>query len=492
METPDFTITRFNQGETYRSRTVEALRKLKGVRRRGLELDTVLREAVCGRISEDAGPTGFRLRYYLRLMSGLLHLVSRNRILSDLASRPTLTVDSDRQIIDGSHVWVLVTSSRKAVDAQLSNAVGGSDYAALRVDPPRRARRIPSGPRVLQYAGILRRCFVPFRSINPLLPNHDLAMEAMWSGDMAEQARELFDRHRPKALFIHRDFRSICSVLIQVGRERGIPTYTTQHSVTPQFAGSNYRVGNVDFENSHSDTFVCWGEFNRCQRERFLERTGQRMRLLVHCRPTSPEDRQLSVDKSSGERIAIRELIVSLMGLRHEEDNRALLDMVFGFVESRPYTVTIRLHPSLSREKYSAYIEDLSDRHGVRMEITDGKSTPRSTYTEHSLGITGLTSTYYEDMFFGVPVVFYDHGIQLEEELPRVLSGVTSSEELGKQVGMIEAMTRREWYQRADPVSHHVYSRACMDFEPRESMVDFISADVDSISKTPATASPAH
>ena len=309
--------------------------------------------------------------------------------------------------------------------------------------------------------------------------NHNLVVEAIRAADVSDQVRGVISQHRPKAILIYRDFPSTSNAIVQVAQANYIPVYTTQHSVTPEFTGKNYRAGNLEIENSFSETLVCWGEFTRSQRARYLEKEGRSTRLLVYCRPTSPEERQLSIDKSSLEKIKIDELIVSLMGLRHEEDNAALLRLVFEFASDKPCQVKIRPHPALSNEKYLAYIDHLKETCRVDAVLTDSRATVQSSYTERSLGITGLTSTYYDNLLFGIPVVFFDYNIQLVEALPRVLPGVTSSEELLQQVNLIESLTWSDWYQRADAVCKSVYGRKCMDFESPQSMLDFVRADAE-------------
>jgi sialic acid synthase SpsE len=52
--------------------------------------------------------------------------------------------------------------------------------------------------------------------------------------------------------------------------------------------------------------------------------------------------------------------------------------------------------------------------------------------------------------------------------------------ETGKPVYMSSGMCTPAWYDEADPVCTAVYNRECLDFEPKESSVEFINRDLDS------------
>jgi sialic acid synthase SpsE len=52
--------------------------------------------------------------------------------------------------------------------------------------------------------------------------------------------------------------------------------------------------------------------------------------------------------------------------------------------------------------------------------------------------------------------------------------------ETGKPVYMSSGMCTPEEFEEADPVCTAVYNRECLDFEPKESFVEFINRDLDS------------
>ena len=215
-----------------------------------------------------------------------------------------------------------------------------------------------------------------------------------------------------------------------------------------------------------------------------FRKNGVDRRLLVHSRPTSTGEQQLWIDKASRQKVRPVRLIVSLMGLRHEEENLAVVRAALDVAGRRGYGVTVRPHPALDRGKYQGFLGRLSAVDGVPVELTDSRTSVQSQYSEHSLGVTGLTSTYYENLFFGVPVVFYDCGIELEEQLPRVLPGVDGADTLDQQVASIESMTWAEWYTAADPVCQSVYNRKCMEFGTGDSMIEFLLRDADRLAAT--------
>ena len=467
---------RFNEGPAYASRRSDAMERLAGGRHKGLALDGVLSYAVTSAITDDVGEPRRWPAHIAGILKGFLSDVRRNRILPDVARQPTLRL---REVDGGGtdhQVWVLTDTSRATVDAQLSRVIGNAPHAELEVGAPRRVRARSIPGRFLMYTRLFMRCAQPFRT-DSFSRNHALARTALWAGDTAEQARALFRESRPAALFIYRDFTTEGNVLVQVAKERGIPTYTTQHAIHPEFRGPNERVGNIVFENTWSDTYVCWGEFSRRQMEARSASDASSRRLLVHTRPTSPEEQQLALAKDSGRLIQVEELIVSLMGLRQEAENLAVARATFEVARRRSYRVTVRPHPSLDQAKYGALVDRLATAYGVQATLNDSRASTQAAYSEHSLGVTGLTSTYYENLLFGVPVVFYDDGLQLVKSVPRVLPGVRSADEMEEQIRSIEAMSWAEWYALADPVCELVYSRPCLDFTERESMVELVRAD---------------
>lgn len=471
-------LTRFNQGEAYRTRKEAGLARLKGARCGSLDLEQVLQSNLCSHISADAGGTASWPQFAAQTSVGFLAHLRHNKIIGDLLKRPEVALSLQGCASPDDQVWVLLDSSRRTVESQLANIIGATPYVGLGVRQPARSAGISLLPRLRQYLWLHWRCSQRFNS-SPFSRNHSLAMEAIWASNLADQMRGLLSSHRPRALFAYRDFVGTANTLVQVVQAYGIPTYSTQHSILPEFTGRNYRVGNVDFENSRSENFVCWGEFTRRQFKESLAKMKQQRRLMVFRRPTSAEEKQLSNDKCSQEKISPKELLVSLMGTRHEGENAALLQTVFKFAGGKQYQVTVRPHPSLSEDKYRRYIDFLKSKFPVQAQVTDAKSTTQSRYSVHSLGITGLTSTYYENLFFGIPVIFVDGRLDLVEPLPRVLPGVTSVEELKAQVEQVGSLTWSEWYQMADPVCRSVYGADCLDFDAPQSMLDFVRADAE-------------
>lgn len=473
----DISITPFNQGETYRTRRDASLEKLRDAEHNGLKLYTVLYESVCSCVSEDVGKPVSGPRFLFRFVKGIPGYLLHNKLFGDLGRKATLGIGLHSCSSADDQIWVLITDSRRAVvESQLKSIVKDSPYVSLELDMSQRLKGLQYLRRVVQYIKLFRKCFQRFSS-SPFGLNHSLAMGAIWASDVADQARELFSRQKPRALFMYQDFTGISNALIQVARDHDIPTYSTSHAIHPEFTGKNERLGNAVFENSFSDVYVCWGKHADWQMSKYLEKTRRQRRLLLHSRPTSPAEKQFDMDKSSREKINTNELIVSLMGRRHEADNGALLHLVTEFVKNKPYHVTVRPHPTLRREKYQAYLDYIKEKYFIEAELSDSRTSVQSNYTDRSLGITGLTSTYYENLFFGIPVVFFDFAIELVEELPRVLPAVTSPEDLAQQVDLIESLTWHDWYQKADPVCEAVYNRSCLDFEDRESMIELVRED---------------
>lgn len=472
----EFAVTPFVQGEIYASRKAEILARLKCVRFKGLGLDTALHESVSTLVSRDVGERGSRPRWLVNAVRNALGFIAHDVMLRDLVRRPTLTIALHGCDSSDGQVWVLTDKSRKTVEDQLANVIGASPYAALELDMGARVSLSSLPRRILTYLRLYRKTFQRFVT-HPFTKNHVLARNAIWAGDVADQARELFARHRPLALFFYRDLATVPNALMQTARACGIPTYSTQHAVHPRFAGRDTRVGNIVFENSGSDTYICWGEFSRTQMRRYFRQSGTERRLLIDGRPTSPGEQQLRIDKASRQKVRSDRLIVSLMGLRHEEENLAVVQAAMEVARRRGYRITVRPHPALDRGKYQTLVDSLAAVDAVEAELTDSRTSVQSEYSTHSLGVTGLTSTYYENLFFGIPVVFYDCGIELEEELPRVLPGVYGADALDEQITSIQSMTWAEWYAAADPVCERVYNRKCMEFGPRESMIELVRRD---------------
>ena len=479
MERPEFTVTPFVEGDEFRRRKEDCMGRLAGAEYKGLKLDRALASSIYGWISEDAGGAVRGPRHWFRFIKGLLAQIRSNLLLGDLRKRPIVGISLHRCADASGAPWVAAERSRKTVDFQLTKIIGDCPHASLDIEPPQKFTTFPPLSRIADYVRLYRTCSFRFSAF-PFHANHNLAMQAIWQGDIAEQARTLLSKHRPSAILAHREFTGFSNTIIQVARAHDVPTYATQHAIHEEFTGRSDRPSSVWLDYWSSDTYVCWGEFNQRQLASYHLRHAEKRRLLVHCRPTFPSEKQISIDKTSRENIKIDEIIVSLMGTRHERANLDMLDLVFATTQDNPRRIIVRPHPTLSRGKYLRYVDYQKTKYNVEAELTDSRATVQSTYTERSLGVTGLTSTYYENLFFGVPVVFVDAKVELVEPLPRVLPGVTSLEELKEQIRLIESMSWADWYERADPVCSYVYNRECLDFGPRESILDLVRADAES------------
>jgi len=430
------------------------------------------------------------LGFALRFLKGIATYLLTGILFTDLTRMPSLSLSQHRCESPHGQVWVLMDHSRGTVETQLTSIIGGSPYIALEYDLRGKPAGLRFFRRLLRYVGLFAKCFVPFAG-NPFGSVHKLAVRALAMAEIAAEARRLIAGARPAAVFAYRDFPSISNTLIQAARKAGVPTYSTQHAIHPQFSGDYRRVGNCVFENSCAGVYVTWGEFSRRQMADYDRRSYRERRLLLHARPTAPDERQLDLDKVSTQRIEINEVVVSLMGLRQEAENAELLRLVARFAVERGHLMRVRPHPSLDFRKYETFLSDLGREHGVAVELTDSRASTQTRYTPRSLGITGLTSTYYENLFFGIPVLMFDYGYTVVEPLPRVVPEFKTAEELAVQVQAVQAMTWAEWYAKADPVCIEIYNRPCLDFEPRESMIDLVRRDAGLASEEPSPAQAA-
>ena len=70
---------------------------------------------------------------------------------------------------------------------------------------------------------------------------------------------------KPKAILSLKDFQRHENAIIQKSNILKTKTFTTQHTVHPNFIGDNERGGNLVFLNCESKNLLLWGNFLKNQ-----------------------------------------------------------------------------------------------------------------------------------------------------------------------------------------------------------------------------------
>lgn len=324
----------------------------------------------------------------------------------------------------------------------------------------RRWRRVKT---FLNLVGCLRSSVYPF---SVAVHFARIAVDAM---DLKEAFKRIYPQYRPTALLSMKDFNGLENAIVQIARQLGVPTFTTQHAVHHFFSGKNSRAGNLVFTNVAAANILCWGTVT----QRIYESHNPDKRCILSCATLRPPVTGARVNSGGA---TGQVFVFALGGRRHLPENDQLLDLMRSLDENiSPAVFYLRPHPTLDVTRYDNAIKAWRFRNPVH--IQDTRTTFLYDYPADAICVTGLSGTYYDLLYLGYRTLFYDFGYELLVPLPRVFPPVRTRSDLIAQVQECARLDATEWADKATPVLRETLNLGIL--EPRrQGLVEEILARV--------------
>ena len=132
--------------------------------------------------------------------------------------------------------------------------------------------------------------------------------------------------------------------------------------------------------------------------------------------------------------------------------------------------IFIRPHPTLILENYKKFVKDLNFENEVFFQnIKDLEN--GFVYPENMIAITGTTGVYYDFLYLGYKVVFYDHGYDFLYRMPVV----TSINNYNDLVSVIENdLKDPSWNNKADEILKECLNLSAKN-EPKNTLPEIIN-----------------
>ena len=84
--------------------------------------------------------------------------------------------------------------------------------------------------------------------------------------------------------------------------------------------------------------------------------------------------------------------------------------------------------------------------------IDETKKSQKFIYSKGTIFITGLSGTYYDALYLGYKVIFFDFNYSIKKKLPRVMPGFKNSMELINQIEKCEKINQSKWKKKANVI----------------------------------------
>ena len=107
-----------------------------------------------------------------------------------------------------------------------------------------------------------------------------------------------------------------------------------------------------------------------------------------------------------------------------------------------------RLHPTISKKDFEI-IKTVSNLKN-QVIIEESKETKHQfNYPLESTVITGTSGSYYDYLYLGYKVVYFEYNYEMLAELPRALPKVKSFNELYDQIIYLKSISNKKWEKLA-------------------------------------------
>ena len=290
--------------------------------------------------------------------------------------------------------------------------------------------------RFLSFIKYLRLCLSDIYSAKYAIYNARLLM---FSVDLMNDNLWL---KKPRAVISLKDFHGIDNALVQIANKKLIPTYTTQHSVPHFFKKRNFREANIMLLSTVAQNILCWGSYIR----NIFSQYYKNKNLILSSAILRPVLSSTTLKEKKNTFIFV------LGGRRHNNENTKLIEFATLLDKKiQNFKIIFRLHPTISKKDFEI-IKTVSNLKN-QVIIEESKETKHQfNYPLESTVITGTSGSYYDYLYLGYKVVYFEYNYEMLAELPRALPKVKSFNELYDQIIYLKSISNKKWEKLANKV----------------------------------------
>ena len=256
-------------------------------------------------------------------------------------------------------------------------------------------------------------------------------------------SNDILWKNLPTGVVSLKDFQGYENAIIQIANNKSIPTFTTQHAVHHFFKGKNFRQANIVLINCVANNILCWGNYLK---DIFKDYYPNKKIIL-----SSANLRPILNSKSSN-KCSKDSYVFVLGGLRHHGENCKLIKLA-SKLDNRitDCKIYFRLHPSVNPKKYFNYINDKKFTNDIFLEDSSILN-HNFNYQKESIIITGMSGSYYDYLYLGYKVLFYNYGYDLLYDLPRVLPNIENKKDFFSQIKLVKSLDCNDWNKKTNIV----------------------------------------
>lgn len=256
---------------------------------------------------------------------------------------------------------------------------------------------------------------------------------------------EFFNKEKPRLVLSLKDFQRHENAIIQKANELNILTFSTQHSVHPEFVGKNERGGNIIFSNSESKNIILWGDF--CKES--YRRYDAGKKFLISNNFILPKSYNFTLKKKG--------ILLCLGSNRHVHENNEMIKLLVKNYNNikNDYQIFIRSHPAMSKDLFLNTFKTSLKR--MKYNFINSKKNTLHVKNNQLVAITGLSGSYYDCLYLGIKTLFFDYQFSLKKKLPRVCFNLNFKSDLEKSLKYLEKINKLKWESKTNSVLKKVW-----------------------------------
>ena len=290
---------------------------------------------------------------------------------------------------------------------------------------------------LLMFFKLIPICSSKVYSLGYAIQNANLSLSAI---DLINDM--LWDKP-PEAVLSLKDFSGLENAIIQIANYRELKTFTTQHAVFHFFKGKNYRASTLALINCVAKNVLCWGEYmSNIFQDHYKDKN-----IIVHNANLLPDGKLEKTHKKNYS----QSIVIALGGRTHLEENINLIKFAKNIdLEKNNILIYIRPHPGLDFKYYRKIIEDLNFDNDLIFEITKDLIHEYN-YPKDTIAITGMSGSYYDLLYLGYRIIFYDYGYDVLYNLPLVTTPKRNYDEINLELA--NGLNQIDWNIQANKIS---------------------------------------